>query len=117
MKALWFWALLLSAIVAVTWWAWTRSMLVRRYRVKRLWRQMRQLVAQYLGDQLSTEDAVSRMAHLLYQNHRLPSDLETGPEDLHDLAPPGLGGDQRIADLQGQAAELYRKLYDRSGAA
>ena len=73
---------------------------------------MRQLVAQYLEDQLPTDDAVSRMAQLLYQNHRLPSDLQIGPEDLHDLAPPGLRGDQRIGDFQGRAAELYRKLYD-----
>jgi hypothetical protein len=111
---------ILGLAVAITlgaWWAWNRSMIVRRYRVKGLWEEMRQVFTQYLGDQIPRDQAVSRMATLLLANHRLPVALETGPDDFHDLAPAQFRGDRRIGDLQNRAAELFRELQSGTSAA
>src|SRR6266436_1696145 len=93
-------AFLLLASILLTTSAWTRSIVVRRYRVRRLWRQIQRVLVQYLENQIPRDEAVSRMARLFIANHRLPTDLDTGPDDLHDLAPPEFKGDPRIGELQ-----------------
>jgi hypothetical protein len=106
-----------GSIIFMGWWTWTRSMVIRRYRVRRLIAQMREALGQYLRNQISQDEAASRLGKLLVANQRLPTDLEGPPEDFWDLAPSDYQKDPRIGEIQGRAAEVYEQLRSRASAA